>query len=267
MSEPLAPIAAAFARARAEHRAALVTYLTAGHPDRAASAAALAACDAHADVLELGVPFSDPLADGPTIQRSSFEAIRQGMTLAGTLALLREVRPAKPTVIFTYLNPLLRYGLDRFLDDAAAAGAAGLLLTDLPAGGDPALEARIAASGLDLIRLIAPTTGAARLAAATREARGFVYLVSRLGVTGTRAALAADLASLVARVRAATALPVAVGFGVSTAAQVREVARLADGVVVGSALVERLEREGVAGARALLAELQAALPRTEPVAC
>ena len=252
-------LAPAWAVLRAEGRPALIPYLTAGFPSFAASEEAIRAADETADILEIGVPFSDPLADGPTIQRSTFEALRQGMTLARTLELVDRVRPARPVVIFSYLNPILRYGVERFLRDADGLGVAGLLLTDLPAGSDPAVESAVRRSPLDLIRLIAPTTRPERLASAVAGAEGFVYLVARLGVTGATASLAADLGESVARVRHATDLPVAVGFGISSAEQAAAVARLADGVVVGSALVDRLAREGVEGARRFLEELRAAL--------
>ena len=244
---------------QARRRAALIPYLTAGHPTRADSREALRRAARHADIVEVGVPFSDPLADGPVIQRSTFAALAGGMTLAGTFALLEELALERPVVLFSYLNPIRRYGIDRFLADAERLGVAGLLLTDLPAGGDPALEARLADSPVDLIRLIAPTTPAPRVAAALTGARGFVYVVARLGVTGVSARLADDLGATVARVRAATDLPVAVGFGISTADQARQVAGMADGVVVGSALVDRLEREGPAGAETFLRGLRAAL--------
>lgn len=252
-------IAAAWAELRAGGRTALIPYLTAGYPTPEASLAALRAADAVSDVLEVGVPFSDPLADGPTIQRSTFEALRQGMTLAGTLDLIDRAGLHKPVVVFSYLNPILRYGLDRFLRDAQARGVAGVLLTDLPAGSDPAVEAAIGASPLDLIRLVAPTTRPERLTAALAGAEGFVYLIARLGVTGASAALAADLAESIARVRRATALPIAVGFGISTPAQARAVAATADGVVVGSALVDVLGTGGVDAARAFLLSLREAL--------
>ncbi len=240
-------------------RTALIPYLTAGHPDRAASLDALRRAAEHADLIEVGVAFSDPLADGPTIQRSTFEALRQGMTLPRTLELIEEARLERPVVVFSYLNPVMRYGLDRFLRDAAQVGAVGLLLTDLPAGSDPAVERAVRESPLDLIRLVAPTTTGARLADVARDAQGFLYLVARLGVTGASAALATGLTEYVARVRAASPLPLAVGFGISTPEQARTVAGLADGVVVGSALVERLGRDGPAAAGRFLAELRRAL--------
>ncbi|MET0552167.1 MAG: tryptophan synthase subunit alpha, partial [Vicinamibacteria bacterium] len=204
-----------FTDLRARGATALIPYLTAGYPDPRASGEALRIADELADVLEVGVPFSDPLADGPTIQRSTFQALQQGMTLAGTLELIERCRLRRPVVVFSYLNPILRYGLDRFLADAQGIGIAGLLLTDLPAGSDPAVELAVQRSALDLIRLIAPTTRPKRLAAAVEGAQGFVYLVARLGVTGASRSLAADLAESVERVRGATRLPVAVGFGIS----------------------------------------------------
>lgn len=255
-----------FADLRTQGRTALIPYLTAGYPDAGVSEEALRVADEIADVLEVGVPFSDPLADGPTIQRSTFQALQQGMTLAGTLGLIERSRLRRPVVVFSYLNPILRYGLERFLADAAALGIAGLLLTDLPAGSDPAVEDRVQRSGLDLIRLIAPTTRPERLSAAVAGAQGFVYLVARLGVTGASRDLAADLGASVTRVRAATRLPVAVGFGISGAEQAQAVARLADGVVVGSALVEALGSGGVAGAGRFLRELRAALDPAPAVA-
>jgi tryptophan synthase alpha chain len=212
-----------------------------------------------ADIIEVGVPFSDPLADGPTIQRSTFEALRQGMSLAGTLDLIAQTELSRPIVVFSYLNPILRYGVQRFLAHAEALGVAGLILTDLPAGGDPSVESEVQRSGLDLIRLIAPTTRPERLAAAVDGAQGFVYLVARLGVTGASAALAASLADSLAAVRRATRLPVAVGFGISTPEQARTVGRMADGVVVGSALVEILGRDGVRAARLFLGSLRQAM--------
>jgi tryptophan synthase alpha chain len=244
---------------RSSGRSALIPYLTAGFPTAATSAAALRAAAEVSDIIEVGVPFSDPLADGPTIQRSTFEALRQGMTLAGTLELIARAELEVPIVVFSYLNPILRYGLDRFLADAEHLGVAGLILTDLPAGSDASVESAVQRSGLDLIRLIAPTTREDRLALAVQGAQGFVYLVARLGVTGATPSLGADLASSIARVRRATALPLAVGFGISTPVQARTVARMADGVVVGSALVDILGREGVAAARRFLGSLRAAL--------
>ncbi|HSR42043.1 MAG TPA: tryptophan synthase subunit alpha [Longimicrobiales bacterium] len=255
-------IARRFAERAREGRAALVPYVTAGFPDRATTAAVLPAlADAGADVLELGVPFSDPLADGPTIQRSSFRALESGMTVRGVLDLLREfrVRRDTPVVLFTYLNPVLRYGLEAFCRDAREAGADGLLLTDLPAGADAAVEDAVEASGLDLIRLLAPTTGPGRAERVARGARGFLYYISRTGVTGARSEIRKELEAEVRALRERVDLPVAVGFGISTPEQAAMVAAVADGVVVGSALVRKLEDEGVEGAAAFVRDLRAGM--------
>ncbi len=260
-------IAARWRTVRAEGRSALIPYLTAGFPNRAASLDALRrAARAGADLIEVGVPFSDPLADGPTIQRSTQAALEQSVDMTAVLDLIREARLEIPVVVMTYVNPVLAYGVERFLRDAHAAGAVGALLTDLPAGADPALERQVADSPLALIRLVAPTTTDARLRDAMRDATGFVYFISRLGVTGARAAVPADLKAQVARVRRATALPVAVGFGLSTADQAERAARAADGVVVGSALIDVLARDGPAGVEALVRDLAGAVRRTRPAA-
>ena len=241
-------------------RAALIPFFTAGYPSAAASLEALrGAADAGADLVEVGVPFSDPLADGPTIQRATHAALTGGMTAAGALALVREAALPIPVVLMTYLNPVRAYGARRFAADARAAGAAGVLLTDAPAGADPATEAAIAEVGLDLIRLVAPTTTEARLGEAVRGGSGFVYLITRLGVTGVRDTVPSDLAAQVARVRRATPLPVAAGFGIGTPAQAAAAARAADGVVVGSAIVERLGEAGVTGATDLVRDLARAV--------
>ena len=252
------PLAARFGALAARGRRALVVYLTAGHPDAARSLALLrGAAAAGADVIEVGVPFSDPLADGPIIQASSQSALAQGMDFARTLQLIRNARPEVPVVLFTYLNPLLAAG-DDALARAAAAGASGVLVTDLPVGADPALEARIAAGPLAFIRLVAPTTPSDRMAEIAKHGSGFVYLISRLGVTGVQEGLAAELPGTIARLRAATTLPVCVGFGISTPEQAAAVAKLADGVVVGSAIV-RAAGESVERALALIAAMRAAI--------
>jgi tryptophan synthase alpha chain len=252
-------IADRWEQVRKERRAALIPYLTAGYPTLDASRAALRmVAEAGADIVEVGVPFSDPIADGPVIQRSSQTALDQGMTLARVLELIRDVRLPVPVIVFSYLNPIMAYGLERFAQDARAAGVAGVLLTDLPAGEDPEIEGTVRHAGLDLIRLIAPTTQGARLESAVRGASGFLYLISRLGVTGARTRLDEHAEELVARVRGVSDLPIAVGFGLATGEQARAVARIADGVVVGSALVERLA-QGLDPARALITELRSAV--------
>jgi len=255
-------ISRAFAARRDEGRPALVPYVTAGHPERGATVAVLEAlADAGADVIELGIPFSDPLADGPTIQRSSFRSLQAGTTVKDVLADLRAFRARRetPVVLFTYLNPVLRYGLDAFLADAVAAGADGLLLTDLPTGSDPEIERAVIEGPLDLIRLVAPTTPVERVARVAEGGSGFLYYISRTGVTGARDELRAELAEELAAVRSAVDLPVAVGFGISTPEQAARVGGLADGVVVGSALVRTLEEEGIEAGRAFVESLRAAL--------
>jgi len=247
-------------RGNAVRRAALIPYLTAGFPTPALSLEALrVVADAGADFLEVGIPFSDPLADGPTIQRSTQAALDQGMTVARVLEEIHHAALAVPVIVMTYLNPVLSFGVERFMVDAAAAGVSGLILTDFPAGADPEIEALVAASPLVLIRLIAPTTSPERLTRAARGASGFLYLISRLGVTGARDQVPADLAQHVARVRAASPLPLAVGFGIGTPAQARATAALADGVVVGSAIVEALGQDGLGAAERLVRELAAAV--------
>jgi tryptophan synthase alpha chain len=260
-------LAAAFDRAAREDRAALVLYTTAGYPAPAQGLdVLLALADAGADVLELGVPFSDPLADGPTIQRSSFAAIERGVDLAWTLELLRRFRRERetPVVLFSYLNPILDHGVDAFVRDAVEAGADGVLLTDLPLGADPALERAVGESPLDLIRLVAPTTSAERAREIARAAQGFLYFISRTGVTGAQTELAPSLEREVAALVEVSAVPVAVGFGVSSPEQVRIVAGVAAGVVVGSALVDLLGRAGLPEVRAFVAGLRAATGRRGP---
>jgi tryptophan synthase alpha chain len=241
-------------------RGALIPFFTAGYPSAAVSLAALhGAARAGADFIEVGVPFSDPLADGPTIQHATHAALAGGMTVAGALALVREAALPIPVILMTYLNPVRAYGMRRFAADARAAGASAVLLTDAPAGADADAEGAIAAAGLDLIRLVAPTTPDARLRDAVSGGGGFVYLITRLGVTGVRDAVPADLGAQVARIRRVTSLPVAAGFGIGTPAQAAAAARAADGVVVGSAIVEALGSGGLDAATALVRDLAAAV--------
>ncbi len=258
MSDSRSRLAERWRMAKADGRAALITYLTAGYPTPKDFVAGLrAGAAAGADIVEVGVPFSDPLADGPVIQRATHAALGQGVGVRRTFDLIAEAQLAVPVIVMTYLNPVLAYGVDRFITDAAQAGVAGVLLTDLPAGADPDLEARVAAGPLAFVRLIAPTTPQQRIARAVQGASGFLYLISRLGVTGARDRIPVDLPEYVKRVRAATDLPLAVGFGIGTAAQARDAAKLADGVVVGSALVDVLGREGASGVGRLVRELAA----------
>lgn len=251
-------LVARFAELRQQRRRALVVYVTAGHPDPARSLELLGALQqAGADVIEVGVPFSDPMADGPVIQASSQRALSHGMTYDGVLELIAAAKLSVPVVLFSYLNPVLAAGPDA-LDRAARAGAHGVLITDLPVGSDPELEERFASGPLAFIRLVAPTTPSDRMAHIARHGSGFVYLISRLGVTGTRDQLPKELPDTIARLRKATTLPICVGFGVSTPAQAASVARLADGVVVGSAIVKAAD-ESVDRAASLVRELRTAI--------
>src|SRR3954466_8249628 len=222
-------------------RRALVCYVTAGHPDRQRSLDVLRALeDGGADVIELGVPFSDPIADGPIIQASSQRALENGMTYDGALSLVEEANLDVPVVFFSYLNPVLAAG-ETALTRAADAGASGILITDIPVGADPEREDWFSNSPLDFVRLVAPTTPRDRMADIARHGSGFVYLISRLGVTGVQEATATSLPGTIARLRSTSTLPICVGFGISTPAQARSVGNLADGVVVGSAIVKAAE--------------------------
>jgi tryptophan synthase alpha chain len=233
------------------HKPGLVVYLTAGDPSLDATRAiALEAIDAGADVIELGVPFSDPLADGPVIQRASERAVARGTRLKDVLALAAEIRAARPSaglVIFSYLNPILRYGLHRFADEAAAAGADGVLVIDLIVEEAAEYLAEMERVELAPIFLAAPTSPDERLEAIAKHSKGFVYAISRVGITGTQQSLTSDAAVLVGRIRRWTGpdgkgLPVAVGFGISNAEHVAQVAEFADAAAIGSAIVELIER-------------------------
>src|SRR6516165_252732 len=235
-----------FAELKAERRAALVTFITAGDPDLATSLAILRALPAAgADVIELGMPFTDPMADGPAIQLSSQRALKAGQTLARTLDMVRALRSANdvvPIVLMGYYNPIYIYGVERFLRDAKSAGVDGLIVVDLPPEEDDELCLPTLAAGLNFIRLATPTTDDKRLPAVLHNTSGFVYYVSITGITGMAAPDADKVAAAVARIKRHTPLPVAVGFGVRTAAQARAIAEVADGVVVGSALVDAVKQ-------------------------
>ena len=238
------------------HAAALMPYLMGGHPDvRASAECGLAAADAGADLIELGIPFSDPLADGPVIHSAATHALSQGVRLHEVLGVAREVSEAVPVVLMVYANAVLARGAERFVDDAAAHGASGLIVPDLPHDEAAAVRGACDAAGLALVPLVAPTTTPERLAEIGRDARGFVYTVSLSGTTGERDALPAELGQTVARVRAATAVPVAVGFGISTADHARQVAAVADGVIVGSRIVRAAGEGGAAEVGAVVREL------------
>ena len=224
----------------------LVVYLTAGDPDVATTREiALAAIDNGADVIELGVPFSDPLADGPVIQRASERAVAKGTTLTHVLGLAKELRAARPAcgiVLFSYLNPVVRMGMKKFCAEAKAAGADGVLLTDMIVEEAGEYLAEMHANDLAPVFLAAPTSPDARLRAIGEASKGFVYAISRVGITGTRETVASDAPELVARLRKFTKLPVAVGFGISNAAHVKAVGEFADAAIVGSALVALIEK-------------------------
>jgi tryptophan synthase alpha chain len=251
-----------FSSLRAAGRRALVCYVTAGHPDRARSLALIRGLeDAGADVLEIGVPFSDPVADGPVIQSSSQTALEQGMTLDGALELIAEAKLRIPVVLFSYLNPIIAAGPD-VLERAKRSGVSGVLVTDLPVGADPEREAWFGAGPLDFVRLVAPTTPRDRMELIAKHGRGFVYLISRLGVTGMQSELAETLPASIETLRSVCALPICVGFGISTPEHAKTVGALADGIVVGSAIVQAAGRS-VAEAVALTRSLRAALDETK----
>lgn len=251
-------IAARFADLKARGKRALVPYITAGFPDADRTVELIHGLqDAGADVIELGLPFSDPMADGPVIQASSQHALEQGMNFDRLLDLVARARANVPLVLFSYLNPILAAGPDA-LTRASDAGVSGILLTDLPVGADPEREAWVGESALAFIRLVAPTTPRERMSEIAANGSGFVYLISRLGVTGMRDDIAAELPATVQRLRKASTLPVCVGFGVSGPEQAAAFARIADGVVVGSAIV-RATGESVSAAVALTASLRAAI--------
>lgn len=251
-------LTARFDALRAQGRRALVCYATAGHPDPERSISLWQGLEAAgADVLEVGVPFSDPMADGPVIQASSQTALSHGVTLDTALTLVERARLGIPVVLFSYLNPLLAAGPD-VLRRAADAGVHGVLVTDLPVGADAAREAWIGEGPLAFVRLVAPTTPQARMAEIARHGRGFVYLISRLGVTGVSAQLPADLPGTIATLRAVCTLPICVGFGIARPEQARALGAHADGIVVGSAIV-RAADESVDAAVTLARELRSAL--------
>ncbi len=258
-------LTATFDALRAKGAKGLVAYVTAGDPDLPRSAEVIRAiARAGADVIEVGVPFSDPLADGPVIQRATERALAAGTTLSGVLEMIATLRRdiTAPIVIFSYVNPILRMGMQTFVDRAADAGVDGVLLLDLPIEESDAVHAALDRRGLDQIFLVSPTTTDARLADAARLGRGFLYAISRLGVTGTRDTVASTAEPLAARIRAATRLPLALGFGIARPEHVRQVWSYADAAVVGSAIVSAIGAASANGgdpasaAGALVAELK-----------
>ena len=237
-------IATRFAVLRAEGRGALIPFLEAYDPDAATSAAILAGMPgAGADLIEIGMPFTDPMADGPTIQAAALRGLAAGATLARTLAMVAEFRRVEqdtPVILMGYLNPIASYGPARFCADAAAAGVDGLIVVDLPPEEADMLAPHAAEHGLDIIRLVAPTTGPERLDKVLQGSSGFVYYISIAGITGTASATLASLEAAIPRLRAATDLPIAIGFGIRTTAQAAEATRVADAAVVASALIDTM---------------------------
>jgi tryptophan synthase alpha chain len=255
---PVGMIERRFAALNKAGTRALVPYITAGHPDTSRTVELVQGLeDAGADIIELGLPFSDPMADGPIIQASSQRALELGMNFDRLLDLVVRARPRIPVVLFSYLNPIIAAGDDALIR-ASEAGLSGVLITDLPVGSDPDREAWFGAGPLAFIRLVAPTTPQARMKEIAEHGSGFVYLISRLGVTGVRDDMPVDLPDTVQRLRASTTLPVCVGFGVSRPEQAAAVARIADGVVVGSAIV-RAAGESIAQAVSLASSLRKAI--------
>jgi len=250
-----------FERTKARGRAALMPYYTLGYPDRATSLRVVEAiANAGADLIELGVPFSDPLADGPTIQASTQMALENGMNLEGCLALTRQLRERgvrQPLILMGYYNPILAYGVEAFVSEAAGAGADGFIVPDLPPEEAEQMETSCQAHGQALIYLLAPTSTEERCATIAQRSTGFIYLVSVTGVTGARASLPSDLEKFVERVRSINDKPLAVGFGISTPEQAGVVGNLADGLIVGSALIKAVREAGdpIATAAAFVSSL------------
>lgn len=256
----------AFDKALAERSAALMPYFTLGYPDRATSLAVIEAIAPYSDLLELGVPFSDPLADGPTIQHSTQVALENGTTVADCMAMVRELRARgvdTPACFMGYYNPILAYGLERFVEDALEAGIQGFIVPDLPPEEAAELAELANAGGLAYVYFLAPTSDPTRIAQVARQARGFIYLVSVTGVTGARQDIRSNLDDFVERVRAQADLPLAVGFGISSPALAHSVGEIADGVIVGSALINAVDAapDKPAAAVAFVRALREALTR------
>lgn len=233
-----------FASLKEQGRAGLVTFITAGDPDRARSLEILKALPgAGADIIELGMPFSDPMADGPAIQAASLRALKSGANMRQTLSIVREFREGNlntPLVLMGYLNPILAYGPETFIEDAAQAGVDGLIIVDLPPEEDEDIRALAHSKNIDIIRLVAPTTDAQRLPTVLQGAGGFIYFVSIMGVTGTASADADSVATSLSALRQSTDLPIAVGFGIKTPGDAAAIGKTADAVVVGSAIVKTI---------------------------
>jgi tryptophan synthase alpha chain len=239
-------IESTFARLKEEGRTGFIAYVTAGYPDLGSTPGLVKALiDGGADVIELGIPFSDPLADGPTVQGSTFRALQQGVTIGDCLEVVSQLRAAgmdAPIIFMGYINPVLAYGLDRFAADAAAAGADGMIPVDVPPEEADALQAAFEKAGLSTIFMLAPTSTEERIQAVAKRASGFIYCVSVTGVTSARADLPPDLAEFISRVRNHTNLPLAIGFGISQPEHFEAVGRIADAAVIGSAIIEEITK-------------------------
>jgi tryptophan synthase alpha chain len=264
-------IQSTFKKAKEQGRAAFMPYHAMGYPSRQEAVEVVAAlAEVGADLFEIGIPFSDPLADGPTVQAATHEALMKGTTVAGCLEMVQELRSRgveQPFCAMSYYNPILAYGEERFVQDAVAAGVDGLIVPDLPPGESDLLEDACRKAGLATVYMLAPTSTEERIKLVAAHARGFIYLVSVTGVTGARSDLPKDLIDFVRRVRQYTDLPLAVGFGIGTGEQAARVAEFADGVIVGSALVRAAgSAEGLVAVRHLGAELAAGARRNSPVA-
>lgn len=262
-------IANAFTELMRRNEKALICYVTAGDPDLDTTRALVQTLvEAGSDLVEIGVPFSDPLADGPVIQRASQRALARGTTLRGVLNLVDSLRKEMrvPLILLSYANPVFRFGLDEFAEVASTVGVDGLIVPDLPLEESDVLRSKLKKRSVDLIPMLAPTSTDTRLHSTAQVASGFIYCVALTGVTGTRKNVAPDIEQLVRRIRGVTNIPLAVGFGVSNAMQAQVYARSADGVIVGSAVVERMERygsEGLPMVAELVAEVKAALQRAD----
>ena len=255
-------IATAFAQAKINQHAALMPYFTLGYPNQAESMAVLTEIAPYADLLELGVPFSDPIADGSTIQRSTQQSLEAGTTIQDCFDMVRTLRTDginTPAMLMGYYNPILAYGMEKYVQEAVEVGIDGLIVPDLPPEESAELEQIADQYGLAYIFFVAPTSSAQRITAVTQRAQGFIYMVSLTGVTGARNTMRADLDNFVASIRSQTDVPVAVGFGISSAEQAAKVGGFADGVIIGSALINRYDRDGVAGSAEFVAELRQSL--------
>lgn len=251
-----AHIAAAFQTAQQTRSAAFMPYYTLGYPDRASSLAVIKAIAPYSNLLELGVPFSDPIADGPTVQHSTQKALEAGTTLAGCLEMVQELRAdgvMAPILLMGYMNPILAYGEARLVHDAAAAGVDGFIVPDLPPEEAASLEELINKAGLALIPFLAPTSDPRRIEMVLARAKGFVYMVSVTGITGVRSQVATELPDFVRQIKTQSTIPIAVGFGISTAEHAAAVGQFADGVIVGSALIDTVDAGGENGVDAAAA--------------